>query len=653
MRPENTGIGGFILAAGEGRRLRPYTCEKPKALFPFCGIPLLELACSLLAKTGLEEIVINACHLAEQVEKTVCQLQTQPWTPHLRLSRERSLLNTGGGLRLGMQDAPNSIEHILVHNADVIADVDLDALIRTHLTSGAAVTALLTPGCGPQTVALTNSGRILNFRCPPGQAPYTFSGIHILRRDVLDFLPPQECCSIIDAYEAAMQADLPVQGMPLRSTAFWADLGTPATYIRAHQEVKKRPIRHHSRLAEAILIQEQRRHRLTEQNISLRGAFGLGCRVSFPPKTALHDMIAWDQAGTRTPGPFCFGILTSPPAAQPRTTSGEQLPDPRIFSFLGLTPNACSLENLPIMGSGRRYARLRWNAQSRIWCAYSRDRRENANFARLAVFLDHLGVQAPKVDLHLPSVGEILMSDLGDQNLLSLPAGPERTKWLKHACIQIARLHVRGTSAATGEDLPLQPAFSPELYRWERDYFRQHLLKGMAAAEELWTDAVERDWQSLVTELLAQPLVLIHRDFQSSNILIHAEKTWLIDFQGMRLGAAAYDLASLLYDPYCEHEESVRIAGWNAYQNEISRLGGQAPDRHLLHVAGIQRLLQALGAYGKLCQEDGLHWFSQHIPPAMRLLAQAAVQAKSGKAFSQMLERLQKRIRQPRKKPKK
>ena len=53
--------------------------------------------------------------------------------------------------------------------------------------------------------------------------------------------------------------------------------------------------------------------------------------------------------------------------------------------------------------------------------------------------------------------------------------------------------------------------------------------------------------------MLGEPQVLLHRDFQAANIKIHHGACHWIDFQGMRLGAAGYDIASLLYDPYVEY----------------------------------------------------------------------------------------------------
>ena len=116
-------ICGFILAAGEGTRLRPATLTRPKALVPFCGDPLLELAGSVLHEAGLEQIIVNAHYQGDRVYEA-CQRLTAKHGWNISVSSEPMLLNQGGGLRQGIKLAPDT-EHFLVHNVDIIVDYDL------------------------------------------------------------------------------------------------------------------------------------------------------------------------------------------------------------------------------------------------------------------------------------------------------------------------------------------------------------------------------------------------------------------------------------------------------------------------------------------------------------------------------------------------
>ena len=131
---------------------------------------------------------------------------------------------------------------------------------------------------------------------------------------------------------------------------------------------------------------------------------------------------------------------------------------------------------------------------------------------------------------------------------------------------------------------------------------------------------------SLAKELMGQPVVTVHRDFQSQNILVRDGSAWLIDFQGARLGCAAYDFASLAFDPYVARDDM------QLWRVEIEDHAREASDwkgtrdafTHLFHVAATQRLLQACGAYGNLGRRQGRADFLAHLPSGLRNLAIAA-----------------------------
>ena len=94
------------------------------------------------------------------------------------------------------------------------------------------------------------------------------------------------------------------------------------------------------------------------------------------------------------------------------------------------------------------------------------------------------------------------------------------------------------------------PPFDERLYRWERKFFAEQFLEKRSAPAAAAGGCIQRDLARAGRKLLKTPRVLIHRDLQSSNIILKGGRPFFIDFQGMRFGAAAYDLASLLCDPY-------------------------------------------------------------------------------------------------------
>jgi len=615
-------ISGFILAAGEGRRLRPATLTRPKALVPFCGVPLLELAASQLSALGLQAMAVNVSYQGERVYEAAARLgREHGWD--LRLSSEDTLLETGGGLRYGMRLLPDA-EHILVHNVDIVLDYDLRRLVEQHLSRQAMATVLLIPGKGPRTVEIEPGGRVIEFRRGAMGGRYTFAGVHIFRREALRWLPDEPAPSIIAAYQNALRDGQLVQGVPVDEGAYWADLGTAPQYIRAHGEIADCALRYHPRMQQAQAEQSRRRAELEARGVQCTGALGLGVGLGVPAGSQLHNVVLWDY--TRLPRPLLYAdaIFVGDDVPPARPVDGSRQPDPRVFVSLDMDPSETRVTPLQKQGSGRRYCRLDDGRQSWIWCAYNPDRRENAGFAACADFLRRLNVHVPAVHLHLGDACELVSRDLGQDVLVRAEGAQTTVDCLFQVVRQIARLHVLGDQAARLEELPLQRGFTKGLYDWERDYFREHILGGLLGRPDLWGLAAS-DYCALRDTLLRQPLVPVHRDLQSANIMIVEGEAYLIDFQGMRLGCAAYDLGSLLYDSYQEKviTPELRRQVWRQYCAEVRHLGGTPPPDRLLQTAAIQRLLQALGAYGKLWIRDGLDWYRQFVLPGFRLMLAA------------------------------
>ncbi|NLF94048.1 MAG: phosphotransferase, partial [Oligosphaeraceae bacterium] len=462
----------------------------------------------------------------------------------------------------------------------------------------------------------------------------TFSGIHIFRRDVLELLPDEEeAPDIITCYQRAVDAGWVVQPFCVPAKVFWSDIGTAADYIRAHGQIADCALTHHPLLRNAQAEQAKRRFALELKGVQCTGALGLGIELGVPAGTHLHNVVLWDY--TRLPRPLLYadGIFIGNDVQPPQAVNAERKPDPRILASLDIQGQQYALQPLPKQGSGRRYCRLTSGSKSWVWCAYNPERRENAGFAAISDFLSRLGIRVPRIIHHLPDCFEIIIEDLGQSDIL-LTSGKMKHDYMFQTVEQIARLHVLGDQAVRLEELPLQKGFTKGLYDWERDYFRDNMLYACLGEPELWSASAE-EFRQLRDLLLRQPLVPIHRDLQSANVKVQDAQAWLIDFQGMRLGCAAYDLASFLYDPYQCHPAELQTEVWEEYCRQVLLLGGTPPPEKVLHAAACQRLMQALGAYGKLWLLDGLEWYAQFIIPAFTMLERAA-QAAGLPAFQKM-----------------
>jgi len=111
----------------------------------------------------------------------------------------------------------------------------------------------------------------------------------------------------------------------------------------------------------------------------------------------------------------------------------------------------------------------------------------------------------------------------------------------------------------------------------------------------------------------------VHRDFQSQNIVIKDGTACFIDFQGMRPGLPQYDLASLFYDPYVHLPESERAELLHYYFEALADLGEPVCTDFtaVYDLCAMQRLMQALGAYGFLGHVKERPHFLEHIPAAL------------------------------------
>ncbi|HEY5405521.1 MAG TPA: sugar phosphate nucleotidyltransferase, partial [Ginsengibacter sp.] len=121
----------MIFAAGLGTRLKPFTDEHPKALVVINGKTLLQRNIEYLAKFGINDVIINVHHFADQIQKTLAK--NKGFGSNITLSDESdAVLETGGGLKKAGWFFKNSDEPFVVINADVLTDMNLKAMIREH-----------------------------------------------------------------------------------------------------------------------------------------------------------------------------------------------------------------------------------------------------------------------------------------------------------------------------------------------------------------------------------------------------------------------------------------------------------------------------------------------------------------------------------------
>ena len=321
--------------------------------------------------------------------------------------------------------------------------------------------------------------------------------------------------------------------------------------------------------------------------------------------------------------------------------------DQTVIRFPRFAAEQIDVKPLEKGGSDRNFYRIKVGDDSLILAKYGQQRDENRHYVNIARFLRTVGVRVPEIYFHDEAVGLIWMEDLGDRDLWSYREEPweARRALYRSALDQVLTMHVRGLATHVAEPPKFQPEFNAELYLWEQHYFLENCLGrhfGLDPAA-IAVDGCPERLAEIAHELAGYPRALIHRDFQSQNIVVKDGVPCLIDFQGMRPGLVQYDLASLLYDPYVELTEDERAALLAHYTAQWSAQGGQVPAnfREVYDLCAMQRLMQALGAYGFLGHVRQRAHFLEHIPVAIARLAEVVARVPGMEPLSARLQAVQ------------
>ena len=239
------------------------------------------------------------------------------------------------------------------------------------------------------------------------------------------------------------------------------------------------------------------------------------------------------------------------------------------------------------------------------------NRDENGKYPGHARWLKSKGVPVPEILADIPEKKVMMMSNAGTERKMSL-----------EDYVKVVETLVRFNALGSEPDLPanLLPQFDDETWEWERNLFAKYCLGANFQME--MPDAVRKELEDVAARLEKEPKALVHRDFQSTNVLWRGSGLTFIDFQGMRLGPAAYDLASLVYDPYVTFTDERRRALVALY----AKTAGRPEFEKILPYAAVQRLSQCLGAYGRLASV-GQPQFEKYVLPALQNLLDAADKA--------------------------
>ena len=329
--------------------------------------------------------------------------------------------------------------------------------------------------------------------------------------------------------------------------------------------------------------------------------------------------------------------MTSIPNADPRLRSLEHwlagLPGTPVR---GITPAS-------VDASFRRYFRVRRDGETQIAMDAPPEHEDIDAYLRVARLLAATGVNVPPVLAADEGLGFALVGDLGSlQYLDALSKGADPEPLYADAIDALLRLQAAGTQRAGG-----LPAYDRERLRREMELFPEWFLGRhlglVPEAREQHTIEAAFDW--LCDQALAQPVVLVHRDYHSRNLMVcPGRNPGILDFQDAVRGPISYDLVSLLKDCYVVWPRA-RLLGWlDRYRAGATRLGLDVGESRYEFLGwfdrmGLQRHIKVLGIFARLWYRDRKPGFLADLPRVLDYTLEATRAEPGLSEFDEFLRR--------------
>jgi len=285
-----------------------------------------------------------------------------------------------------------------------------------------------------------------------------------------------------------------------------------------------------------------------------------------------------------------------------------------------------SIEKLGGDGSSRVFFRISQPGAPSLVAVFPdtfhpRGKEEAMAAYRIGRHLHSCSVPVPKIYDFDAESGVILFEDLGNIHLQHrVQEEPGKLIfWYEKVLDALLCLQI-----SSRPDFPLKSCWDTPRYdrqlmlERESGYFTQAFCRDFLGKEI--PPGLTAEFEDLAGQAARQPAdFVLHRDFQSRNIMVHEGEIWIIDFQGARLGPLGYDLASLLIDPYVGLSAADQEQLLDYYLGRAaSRIDFDRGDFLVGYYSlALQRNLQILGAFAFLSAKKGRHFFRKFIKPAL------------------------------------
>jgi aminoglycoside/choline kinase family phosphotransferase len=307
---------------------------------------------------------------------------------------------------------------------------------------------------------------------------------------------------------------------------------------------------------------------------------------------------------------------------------------------LGAVP--CRVAPVSADASFRRYFRVWHEAGTLIAMDAPPEREDLRPYLQVAELLAATGVNVPRIVARNPVQGFLLLSDLGDlQYLDALCAGDDPEPLYRDAIDALVRIQSRAPAATRQLPEYDRQRLHDEMELFPVWFVGRHLGLQLSGGER---DMLDASFEFLSKSALAQPSVLVHRDYHSRNLMVCLEANpGILDFQDAVRGAISYDLVSLLKDCYVTWPRERLLAWLDRYREMAGRAGlDPGADRGEFVLAfdlmGLQRHIKVLGIFARLWYRDGKRGYLADLPRVLDYVLEASACHRDLEDFRRFLE---------------